>query len=600
MKLLLLALLTLAQAAPLAADTVTLGDGTKVTGTIAMETPGKIAVKLADGSLRIIRRQDIAAVERDAAGGGGGAGPAAAAATVASSSPSSTDEDLARFTIKVTATVRRPDFFKPWDRLPPKIQVGSGYLQETHGVSPDGPYVRHEVITSASLVAHATEIQLQASGSSERVGATVTTIYPDLDLAVVKADAPIPGAGSPSGVSHLGIDHAPMVGDWLKIYGYTVESNNVSSEDAAITHIDYEPVAGPSGQTRHWLNAGLRSGFAGGLAAYGPYPVGIVVEAGGRACMISWDVLGSFATWSAGPRLNKPYLAQSFLSARNPALRAYLHLPPSAHGILVEVPGPGAAGQVFKEWDLATAIGDDAIDDDGLVRRDDGLRISYGYRAWTIQNEFPRTVVENHRAVVVPFAHPRVKGSVPLTVRRDGQSLDLQAPLTHDRPMLLRDLGNGYPPYFIYGPVVFSVASRQLLAAVSLAPGMAGALGYRGSPLVGRLDDEQSYPGEELVIVSSPFFPHRLAKGYGDARLCVVRKVNGTTIRNLQHLVEVLRDSRDEFIDIEFADRLAEEIVFPRAEMVAATDSILADNDVRSQGSPELLAVWKHPPAAGP
>jgi hypothetical protein len=33
-------------------------------------------------------------------------------------------------------------------------------------------------------------------------------------------------------------------------------------------------------------------------------------------------------------------------------------------------------------------------------------------------------------------------------------------------------------------------------------------------------------------------------------------------------------------------------MVFPRAEMVAATDDILTDNGVRAQGSADTLAIW--------
>ena len=56
--------------------------------------------------------------------------------------------------------------------------------------------------------------------------------------------------------------------------------------------------------------------------------------------------------------------------------------------------------------------------------------------------------------------------------------------------------------------------------------------------------------------------------------------------------MEVLRDCQDEFITIEFYGHGGETLVFPRAEMVAATDEILTDNGVRSQGSPDTLAIW--------
>ena len=54
----------------------------------------------------------------------------------------------------------------------------------------------------------------------------------------------------------------------------------------------------------------------------------------------------------------------------------------------------------------------------------------------------------------------------------------------------------------------------------------------------------------------------------------------------------VLRDCKDEFVTVEFNARVSETMVFPRAEMVAATDDILTDNGVRAQGSADTLAIW--------
>ena len=103
---------------------------------------------------------------------------------------------------------------------------------------------------------------------------------------------------------------------------------------------------------------------------------------------------------------------------------------------------------------------------------------------------------------------------------------------------------------------------------------------------------EPAFPDEGLVVVSSPFFPHKLTKGYDNPMLQVVKTINGVSIKNLNHLVQVFRDSKDEFLRIEFDMRGAETLVFPRAEMVAATDEILTDNGVRSQGSADTLAIW--------
>ncbi len=122
-------------------------------------------------------------------------------------------------------------------------------------------------------------------------------------------------------------------------------------------------------------------------------------------------------------------------------------------------------------------------------------------------------------------------------------------------------------------------------------------LSASGSPLVTRLAKQPAFPGEGLVVIASPFFPHKLDEGYGDPRFQVVKAVNGIPVKNLNHLVEILRDAKGEFITIECDNRFSETMVFPRAQMVAATEEILTDNGVRSQGSPDTLAVWNAKPA---
>jgi hypothetical protein len=102
---------------------------------------------------------------------------------------------------------------------------------------------------------------------------------------------------------------------------------------------------------------------------------------------------------------------------------------------------------------------------------------------------------------------------------------------------------------------------------------------------------------EELVVIAAPMFPHKLSKGYNNPSGMVLASVNGTPIRSLSHLVTLLRDLKDEFVVFRFSGRAGETLVFPRKEMVTATDEILADNGVRVQGSSELMKIWENAPA---
>ena len=107
-----------------------------------------------------------------------------------------------------------------------------------------------------------------------------------------------------------------------------------------------------------------------------------------------------------------------------------------------------------------------------------------------------------------------------------------------------------------------------------------------------RLGDRPHFEGERLVAVAAPFFPNKLVKGYDSAFGEVIDTVNGQHVKNLLDLVRTLRDLKDEFVTIEFEGHTGEALVFPRAATVSATDDILTDNGVRSQGSPDTMAVW--------
>jgi hypothetical protein len=153
---------------------------------------------------------------------------------------------------------------------------------------------------------------------------------------------------------------------------------------------------------------------------------------------------------------------------------------------------------------------------------------------------------------------------------------------------MVPDLQGAYPPYFIYGPVVLSVASQQLLSA----GGRGSMFNMLGSPLFTRMLDPPGFPEEELVVVPSPFLPHKTAKGYDSPQGSVIKTINGVAVKNLRHAVELLRDARGDFTTIDFDRRGGEAIVFSRKELDAATEDLLNDSGIRSQGSPDLLQVW--------
>jgi hypothetical protein len=182
-------------------------------------------------------------------------------------------------------------------------------------------------------------------------------------------------------------------------------------------------------------------------------------------------------------------------------------------------------------------------------------------------------------------------GKLPISVVRQGKTMKIDLPVKTTRKMLIDSLKGKYPSYFIYGPMVFSPVTTEF-AALGGGRASGAVLAAIGSPLVTRRSDVPRFEGEELVVVSSPMFPHRISKGYDNPQTKVVKDINGVEVKNLRHLVELLRDSKEKFTVIRFDDKFSETIVFNHQEAVRATEEILSDNGVRQQASEDLSAVW--------
>jgi len=99
------------------------------------------------------------------------------------------------------------------------------------------------------------------------------------------------------------------------------------------------------------------------------------------------------------------------------------------------------------------------------------------------------------------------KGNVPLSIVRGGKVLKIELPVSSDHPMLISNLQGSYPDYFIYGPLVFSTATSQFIGNInSTGTNSLIIQAFLRNPLIARFSDKPAFPGEELVVVSSPFF----------------------------------------------------------------------------------------------
>ena len=469
--------------------------------------------------------------------------------------------------VKIYATMRAPDTFRPWTKQSPRDATASGVV-----------IAGNRILTNAHVVLYASQVQVQANQSGEKISATVEAIAPGIDLAVLKLDDetlfathhPIPLATT-----------TPEVKDVVMVYGFPAGGSELSITKGIVSRIEFARYGLDASGLRIQIDAAINPGNSGGPAVAGDKMIGVAFSRMGKADNIGYIIPAEeirlfLDDIADGSYSGKPGIYDEFQTLENPALRTYLGLAPTIKGLVVSKPASDALDYPLHEWDVVTRIGDTPVDSDGMVQATPALRLRFTYRA----------------------QHDARDGKLPLTIVRQGKELAIQLPVATERPQLVPDERGSYPPYFIVGPVVFSKATMPFVVGIAGNKIQSGlTLGYQSSPLLVRFGDQPAFPGEELVVICSPFFPHKLAKGYSNPRANVVKSVNGVAVRNLAHLVELVRDCTAEYIVFESDRRGGENLVFKRTELLASTDEILSDNGVRAQGSPDMLEIWNSKPA---
>src|ERR1700688_1072401 len=389
--------------------------------------------------------------------------------------------------VKVFATMRYPDPFKPWTKQAPGEVTASGVVIEGK-----------RILTNAHVVLYATQVQIQANAAGDKVPATVVAVAPGIDLAVLQLD------DASFFDTHPPVARAsklPQIKEPVLAYGFPTGGSSLSITKGIVSRIEFASYNYPVSGLRIQIDAAINPGNSGGPAIAGDKMIGLAFSRlGGDSQNIGYIIPNEevdlfLKDIAGGHYVGKASMYDDLQTLENPALREYLKLDKSVEGMVVHRPDKTDASYPLKEWDVITRIGDTPIDNQGMVKIDKDLRVNFGYMIQRLGKE----------------------DKMPLTVVRGGKPVKIELPVSAERPTLAADLHGEYPSYFVYGPIVFSRATRQFLSLFENNAGLLRILGFVKSPLVTRVFDAPSADLEELVIISSPFFPHKLANGYSNA-----------------------------------------------------------------------------------
>src|SRR6202789_1377634 len=252
--------------------------------------------------------------------------------------------------VKVFATIRYPDPFKPWTKQAPSEVSGSGVVIEGK-----------RILTNAHVVMYATQVQIQANAAGDKVPANVVAVAPGIDLAVLQLD------DASFFDTHPAIKRAselPQIKDAVLAYGFPTGGTSLSITKGIVSRIEFVPYNFPVSGLRIQVDAAINPGNSGGPAIAGDKMIGLAFSklSGGDTQSIGYIIPNEevdlfLKDIAHGHYEGKPAMYDELQTLENPALRDYLKLDKSVEGMIVHRPYKTDASYPLKEWDILTPIG---------------------------------------------------------------------------------------------------------------------------------------------------------------------------------------------------------------------------------------------------
>jgi S1-C subfamily serine protease len=335
--------------------------------------------------------------------------------------------------VKVIASLSYPNPLQPWARGKAVEVTGTGVVIEGK-----------KILTSAHLVLYAREVHVQPRPGADKVEARVAGAGTDIDLAVltVKEEKFFEKRPALPWAPKL-----PRAQDSVSVHGFPRGGTELSVTRGVVSRINHGLPHGMLIQ----VSAAINSGNSGGPAVVDGKMVGLVSSRGdgteGIGYVIPNEEIDGFLKRLGRDGRYQPKAMEAagteFQRLVNPALRRLLKLDDKSRGILVRPPERRGGDYPLRELDVLTKMGKYEVNNDGLVRLEDGAFVPF--------------------LVLVPRLAR--DGAVPLTVLRGGKEVAVALPVATRDNRLIRAYEGEKPSYFIHGPLVFSTVKGD---AVSL------------------------------------------------------------------------------------------------------------------------------------
>ncbi|MEI7823189.1 MAG: trypsin-like peptidase domain-containing protein [Verrucomicrobiota bacterium] len=434
---------------------------------------------------------------------------------------------------RINNTAQEFNYRVPW--LPGQMSGGSG----------TGWVVKaNRLMTNAHVVSNAKLLTVEKENDPKKYVATVEFIAHDCDLAQLKVEDP----DFWKDTKPLDLGPVPEIESSVSVYGYPIGGERMSVTKGIVSRIDFRTYA-HSVMDSHLciqIDAAINPGNSGGPVMQQGKVVGVAFQGLGGAdaqnvgYMIPTPVIGHFLKDIADGHYDR-YMDLSIATfpLMNAAHRRALGLPEDDRGLAVTTVGSASvcAGKL-RSGDVLLRIDGLDIQSDGMVQ------------------------IEGERMQMAEVAERKYKGDkLKFEVWRDRKLVTEEVTFERAWPYTHQATSYEPPKYVVFGGLLFQPMNRNLVATYQFA-------NLRVFHHFAHFIEEELYKERDEVIVLTALLPDPINTYLDEFREGIIRKVNGTAIRNVKELAAAFTKQADEYV-IEFEGH-GRPLVLQRTDLEAA------------------------------
>ncbi|MCB9757897.1 MAG: trypsin-like peptidase domain-containing protein [Candidatus Omnitrophica bacterium] len=462
-------------------------------------------------------------------------------------------ENIRDNVVKVFVTSNRMDYFRPWQSYGISTGSGSGCI-----------IAGNLILTNAHVVDSATFIQVRKETDPRKYTAKVEAIGHDSDLALLSVNDPdffkdmVP--------AQMGV--LPFLQDSVVVMGFPEGGDKISITGGVVSRIELVPYSRSGKKLLSvQIDAAINPGNSGGPVYQDGKMIGIAMQVMNNSQNIGYIIPIPIINHFLDDYKNHhpdgfPQIGIDVRNTENKSLREFYRIDNFQGGVLItHVEKYSPAENILKEGDAIISVEDVPLAVDGTYEFRKGERLF-----------FTHLVNSKHIGEILKLEIVRA-GKVKLVSLKLTEFTKLVPPPEYFEK----------PSYYIYGGLIFSVLSADLLKAW-------GPKWWEKAPVPflnyvvgkGGLNEK----GDKEIVVLLDVLPDDINVGYFDSGNEIISKVNGQEFSSFQEFVNLVEKNKSKYCVFQTEQKTP--IILNIEKIDTITAEILKRNNIPAQYSTDV------------